>query len=161
MLIPICPKSGCRFNLNSKRVTTRCYILVIQNTQVSRQSELRKMQVFIIYCFYSLFFLLLLFYLLSFSIQLHRQLFIEFGNITPYREYLDYICEIEENCGFVVEEDRLRIPSTRRICFIARKNVSCCPERLDQGANVDPARSISYQQAVMSANTIESNIRVS
>ena len=39
---------------------------------------------------------------------------------STYREYLDYICEVGEGCGFIMEEDRLKIPSTRRICFVAR-----------------------------------------
>ena len=41
---------------------------------------------------------------------------------STYREYLDYISDIGEGCGFLMEEDRLKIPSTRRICFIARQN---------------------------------------
>ena len=39
---------------------------------------------------------------------------------SSYREYLDYVCSIGENCGFKMEEDRLKIPSTKRICFVAR-----------------------------------------
>ena len=39
---------------------------------------------------------------------------------STYREYLDYICDVGEGCGFLMEEDRLKIPSTRRICFVAR-----------------------------------------
>ena len=35
-----------------------------------------------------------------------------------YRNYLDRICDIGEKCGFSVQEDKLRIPSTKRICFI-------------------------------------------
>ena len=35
-----------------------------------------------------------------------------------FRDYLDHICEIGEKCGFSVQEDKLRIPSTKRICFV-------------------------------------------
>ena len=31
---------------------------------------------------------------------------------------MDHICDIGEKCGFSVQEDKLRIPSTKRICFI-------------------------------------------
>lgn len=38
-----------------------------------------------------------------------------------YRDYLDYVKEVGEKCGFVMEEDRLKIPSTKRICFVGRQ----------------------------------------
>ena len=41
---------------------------------------------------------------------------------TCYRELLDYVQVVGEKCGFLMEEDRLRIPSTKRVCFIARKD---------------------------------------
>ncbi|KAG8508680.1 putative tRNA (uracil-O(2)-)-methyltransferase [Galemys pyrenaicus] len=34
---------------------------------------------------------------------------------TQYREYLDFVCEVGVACGFHVEEDCLRIPSTKRV----------------------------------------------
>ena len=34
---------------------------------------------------------------------------------SQYREYLNYIQTVGENSGFVVEEDMLRIPSTKRV----------------------------------------------
>ena len=37
---------------------------------------------------------------------------------SQYRNYLDHICDIGEKCGFSVQEDKLRIPSTKRICYI-------------------------------------------
>ncbi|XP_075050481.1 putative tRNA (uracil-O(2)-)-methyltransferase [Mixophyes fleayi] len=37
---------------------------------------------------------------------------------TQYREYLDFVTEIGAQCGFNVEEDCLRIPSTKRVCLI-------------------------------------------
>ncbi|KAG8453449.1 hypothetical protein GDO86_000179 [Hymenochirus boettgeri] len=37
---------------------------------------------------------------------------------TQYREYLDFVKEVGHRCGFNVEEDCLRIPSTKRVCLI-------------------------------------------
>ena len=39
---------------------------------------------------------------------------------SQYREYLNYIQLVGENCGFTVEEDMLRIPSTKRVSFLNR-----------------------------------------
>ncbi|XP_069488129.1 probable tRNA (uracil-O(2)-)-methyltransferase [Ambystoma mexicanum] len=39
---------------------------------------------------------------------------------TQYREYLDFITEVGIACGFDVEEDCLRIPSTKRVCLIGK-----------------------------------------
>ncbi|XP_076992410.1 putative tRNA (uracil-O(2)-)-methyltransferase isoform X1 [Tamandua tetradactyla] len=39
---------------------------------------------------------------------------------TQYREYLDFIKEVGSTCGFHVEEDCLRIPSTKRVCLIGK-----------------------------------------
>ncbi|PSN39820.1 hypothetical protein C0J52_18429 [Blattella germanica] len=41
------------------------------------------------------------------------------ASISQYEEYLGYIYRLCKSCGFVVEQDRLRIPSTRRICFVS------------------------------------------
>ncbi|KAI8513219.1 tRNA methyltransferase 44 [Branchiostoma belcheri] len=40
-----------------------------------------------------------------------------------YRNYLDYVRSVGQACGFRVEEDSLRIPSTKRICHIGRTRV--------------------------------------
>ncbi|XP_066269984.1 probable tRNA (uracil-O(2)-)-methyltransferase [Branchiostoma lanceolatum] len=40
-----------------------------------------------------------------------------------YRNYLDYVCSVGRACGFIVEEDSLRIPSTRRICHVGRTRI--------------------------------------
>lgn len=37
-----------------------------------------------------------------------------------YGVYLDFVRTVGEKCGFVVEEDKLRIPSTKSICFVGR-----------------------------------------
>ncbi|XP_036982818.2 probable tRNA (uracil-O(2)-)-methyltransferase [Artibeus jamaicensis] len=39
---------------------------------------------------------------------------------TQYRGYLDFIREVGAACGFCVEEDCLRIPSTKRVCLIGK-----------------------------------------
>ncbi|XP_039324125.2 putative tRNA (uracil-O(2)-)-methyltransferase isoform X1 [Saimiri boliviensis] len=39
---------------------------------------------------------------------------------TQYREYLDFIKEVGSTCGFHVEEDCLRIPSTKRVCLVGK-----------------------------------------
>ncbi|XP_048220110.1 probable tRNA (uracil-O(2)-)-methyltransferase [Perognathus longimembris pacificus] len=39
---------------------------------------------------------------------------------TQYREYLDFIREVGLSCGFHVQEDCLRIPSTKRVCLIGK-----------------------------------------
>ncbi|XP_023109200.2 probable tRNA (uracil-O(2)-)-methyltransferase isoform X2 [Felis catus] len=40
---------------------------------------------------------------------------------TQYREYLDFVTEVGLACGFHVQEDRLRIPSTKRVCLIGKR----------------------------------------
>ncbi|KAM5191446.1 putative tRNA (uracil-O(2)-)-methyltransferase [Mantella aurantiaca] len=39
---------------------------------------------------------------------------------TQYREYLDFVTDIGTQCGFNVDEDCLRIPSTKRVCLIGK-----------------------------------------
>lgn len=39
---------------------------------------------------------------------------------TQYRGYLDFVTEVGATCGFHVEEDCLRIPSTKRVCLIGK-----------------------------------------
>ena len=41
--------------------------------------------------------------------------------VSLYRDYLDYVKQVGETCGFEMEEDRLKIPSTKRVCFIGRQ----------------------------------------
>lgn len=36
---------------------------------------------------------------------------------TQYRGYLDFVQEVGETCGFHVEQDSLRIPSTKRVSY--------------------------------------------
>ncbi|XP_049997124.1 probable tRNA (uracil-O(2)-)-methyltransferase isoform X1 [Alexandromys fortis] len=39
---------------------------------------------------------------------------------TQYREYLDFVLEVGLFCGFHMQEDCLRIPSTKRVCLIGK-----------------------------------------
>ncbi|XP_072262600.1 probable tRNA (uracil-O(2)-)-methyltransferase isoform X2 [Pyxicephalus adspersus] len=55
---------------------------------------------------------------------------------TQYREYLDFVTDIGTRCGFNVEEDCLRIPSTKRVCLIG-KSRTYQPEEESQ---IDKAR---------------------
>ncbi|XP_040191299.1 probable tRNA (uracil-O(2)-)-methyltransferase [Rana temporaria] len=50
---------------------------------------------------------------------------------TQYREYLDFVTDIGTQCGFSVEEDCLRIPSTKRVCLIG-KSRHYPPEKEEQ-----------------------------
>eukprot|EP00123_Amoebidium_parasiticum_P002893 comp14183_c0_seq1/m.10127 comp14183_c0_seq1/g.10127 ORF comp14183_c0_seq1/g.10127 comp14183_c0_seq1/m.10127 type:complete len:585 (-) comp14183_c0_seq1:212-1966(-) len=42
------------------------------------------------------------------------------SNVPQYAEYLDYVQSIGTLCGYEVEVDRLRIPSTKRVCHVGR-----------------------------------------
>lgn len=43
------------------------------------------------------------------------------SSISQYQEYMGYVKNISEICGFNTEVDRLRIPSTKRICFVGSR----------------------------------------
>ncbi|NXS67896.1 TRM44 methyltransferase, partial [Pandion haliaetus] len=42
---------------------------------------------------------------------------------TQYREYLDFVAQVGSVCGFHVEEDCLRIPSTKRVSLIGKNRI--------------------------------------
>jgi tRNASer (uridine44-2'-O)-methyltransferase len=44
------------------------------------------------------------------------------AQLSVFRDYLNFVCEVGERAGFQVKEDRMRIPSTKRICFVGRPN---------------------------------------
>ena len=67
-----------------------------------------------------------------------------------YREYLDYVSDIGERCGFSMEEDRLKIPSTRRICFVARRN--------KQNSNANGIEKLKNYDGTASNADIDQNI---
>ncbi|CAI5783557.1 probable tRNA (uracil-O(2)-)-methyltransferase [Podarcis lilfordi] len=64
---------------------------------------------------------------------------------TQYREYLDFVMEVGFVCGFRVEEDCLRIPSTKRVCLIGTSRTYLAT----QGAVLDEQRAqyISRRQS--------------
>lgn len=42
------------------------------------------------------------------------------SNQSRYAEYLRFVAHVGETCGYRTDEDRMRIPSTRRTCFVGR-----------------------------------------
>lgn len=52
-------------------------------------------------------------------------------NSGKYKAYQEYLQKIIEKCGFVVEYDWLRIPSTKNVAMIGRKRV------IDQRGNLN------------------------
>ncbi|CAI5668821.1 unnamed protein product [Oreochromis niloticus] len=39
---------------------------------------------------------------------------------SQYKEYIDFIAEVSQVCGFNTDEDCLRIPSTKRVCLLGK-----------------------------------------
>ncbi|KAK7475025.1 hypothetical protein BaRGS_00033706 [Batillaria attramentaria] len=56
--------------------------------------------------------------------------------LSQYRTYLTYVAQVSEVCGFQVEEDTLRIPSTKRVCHIGRHRTYAA----EQEAEMDKRR---------------------
>lgn len=81
---------------------------------------------------------------------------------TQYREYLDFVLEVGLSCGFHVQEDCLRIPSTKRVCARAgtghRPGALCVlsgaplkvPEGPSQTGSLPPDVSMSASLAPLS-----------
>ncbi|GAB6028676.1 hypothetical protein CHUAL_004501 [Chamberlinius hualienensis] len=42
------------------------------------------------------------------------------SKLSQYGDYIEFVSEVIEACGFKVEIDKLRIPSTKRICLVGR-----------------------------------------
>ncbi|CAH1777388.1 unnamed protein product [Owenia fusiformis] len=40
--------------------------------------------------------------------------------LSSYRSYLKFVKKVGQVCGFKVEEDQLRIPSTKKVCFVGQ-----------------------------------------
>lgn len=53
----------------------------------------------------------------SFFSKFQREKF-NASNNSRYAEYLRFVADVGRTCGFHVQEDRMRIPSTRRTCFV-------------------------------------------
>ncbi|XP_014672405.1 PREDICTED: probable tRNA (uracil-O(2)-)-methyltransferase isoform X2 [Priapulus caudatus] len=51
------------------------------------------------------------------------------SKMSQYRDYLSYVKEIGEICGFDMEEDIMRIPSTKRVCFVGQVRNYCETEQ--------------------------------
>lgn len=47
----------------------------------------------------------------------------ESASRSQYLDYMHYIKRVSEECGFQVQVDKLRIPSTKRTCFIGKKRI--------------------------------------
>ncbi|KAM6221806.1 putative tRNA (uracil-O(2)-)-methyltransferase [Rhynchocyon petersi] len=60
---------------------------------------------------------------------------------TQYRAYLDFVAQAAQACGFLVEEDCLRIPSTKRVCLVGRSRTYPATEE----ASVDKQRTLYIQ----------------
>ena len=50
------------------------------------------------------------------------------SDLSQYAEYLIYIEGLITQCGFNIQKDKLRIPSTKRICFIGQQRAYCLKE---------------------------------
>lgn len=50
------------------------------------------------------------------------------SNLSRYAEYLRFVAHVGQTCGYQVDEDRMRIPSTRRTCFVGRCSQQSQPE---------------------------------
>lgn len=42
-------------------------------------------------------------------------------SVSQYSDFLSYVEKVCEECGIITEKDKLRIPSTKRLCFIGTK----------------------------------------
>ncbi|OXA62650.1 putative tRNA (uracil-O(2)-)-methyltransferase [Folsomia candida] len=47
-----------------------------------------------------------------------------------YQNYIHYIAQVGERCGYSIRIDKLRIPSTKRICIIGTTLEPDCPENI-------------------------------
>ncbi|XP_007551304.1 putative tRNA (uracil-O(2)-)-methyltransferase isoform X1 [Poecilia formosa] len=61
---------------------------------------------------------------------------------SQYKEYIDFIAEVSQVCGFDTEEDCLRIPSTKRVCLVGKSRTY----KQSDEAEIDQSRA-SYIQS--------------
>eukprot|EP00088_Acartia_fossae_P057454 TRINITY_DN6703_c0_g1_i3.p1 TRINITY_DN6703_c0_g1~~TRINITY_DN6703_c0_g1_i3.p1 ORF type:complete len:563 (-),score=83.67 TRINITY_DN6703_c0_g1_i3:346-2034(-) len=47
------------------------------------------------------------------------------GSVSVFRDYLDHVTQLGKIAGFQVDEDRMRIPSTKRICLVGTPDQTC------------------------------------
>lgn len=74
---------------------------------------------------------------------------------SQYSEYMSYIRNVCDDCGFLTLTDRLRIPSTKRICFVgwertyAKEDISKLDANIQRVIN---ARSTTSQKSIVTKN---------
>merc|ERR1719454_2614091 len=56
----------------------------------------------------------------------------EDANKSVWRDYLDWLADLGKEAGFEVEEDRMRIPSTKRVCRVGQVMGEIIPDRRDK-----------------------------
>lgn len=49
-------------------------------------------------------------------VLLYLQFCRQHGQMSQYESYLEFVEMIGKRCGFIVQQDRLRIPSTKNVC---------------------------------------------
>ena len=54
------------------------------------------------------------------------------ANKSVWRDYLDWLADLGKEAGFEVEEDRMRIPSTKRVCQVGQVMGEIIPDRRDK-----------------------------
>ncbi|TRY70144.1 hypothetical protein TCAL_10016 [Tigriopus californicus] len=86
--------------------------------------------------------------------EFHRKFVRRNPKASIYRDYLDYVKEVGEKCGFVMEEDRLKIPSTKRICFIGRQRVNLKETRPEILQAIHDLNSTSQSQGQCEKNDL-------
>uniref|UniRef100_A0A1B6GY60 tRNA (uracil-O(2)-)-methyltransferase n=1 Tax=Cuerna arida TaxID=1464854 RepID=A0A1B6GY60_9HEMI len=42
-------------------------------------------------------------------------------SVSQYHDFLGYVRNVSNECGFLIDQDKLRIPSTKRVCFVGEK----------------------------------------
>ncbi|KAL0130855.1 hypothetical protein PUN28_002455 [Cardiocondyla obscurior] len=70
---------------------------------------------------------------------------------SQYSEYMRYVKSVCEDCGFLTLVDRLRIPSTKRTCFVGWKR-TCTRENI-------AALDINIQKIINARSRVDNNIK--
>ncbi|KYN03277.1 PREDICTED: probable tRNA (uracil-O(2)-)-methyltransferase [Cyphomyrmex costatus] len=70
---------------------------------------------------------------------------------SQYSEYMSYVKSVCEGCGFLTLVDRLRIPSTKRTCFVGWKRT--CAKENTTALDADIQRIINARSQVESSRT--------
>ncbi|KAM9424614.1 putative tRNA (uracil-O(2)-)-methyltransferase isoform 1-T1 [Pholidichthys leucotaenia] len=70
---------------------------------------------------------------------------------SQYKEYIDFIAEVSQVCGFSTEEDCLRIPSTKRVCLVGKSRNHLASEEPE----IEQRRAHYIQSRQMSSGVTE------